>query len=50
MTRVQVKYNLQAELYKKLGRADEFMSSEYNTKLLNHIWSLSIKDLRTALK
>ena len=45
-----VKYNLQADLYKKLGRHNEFMSSEYNTKLMEHIWTLSVRDLRTALK
>ena len=47
--RVIVKYNLQKALYDKLCDND-FMSSEYNSNLLKHIWTLSIKDLRTALK
>ena len=47
--RVIVKYNLQKALYDKLCDND-FMSSEYNSNLLRHIWTLSIKDLRTALK
>ena len=47
--RVIVKYNLQKALYDKLCDND-FMSSQYNSNLLKHIWTLSIKDLRTALK
>ena len=47
--RVIVKYNLQKALYDKLCDKD-FMSSEYNSNLLRHIWTLSIKDLRIALK
>ena len=47
--RVIVKYNLQKALYDKLCDND-FASSQYNSNLLKHIWTLSIKDLRTALK
>ena len=48
--RIAVKYHLQHDLYNKLGRLSEPMSTEYNTSVMEHIWTLNIKELRLALK
>jgi hypothetical protein len=42
------KYDLQRKLYNRLA-IGENMASEYNQVLLKAIWSLSVKDLRSAL-